>query len=287
MSSKSISGHIDFALDSDEIKVCVRCGEVPKESSLFGMRWSNNEIEVSPAIPQPVGGLVGMCYSCGGWRELDEGEINTNWQKTAPAFIQVIPGLPIQLVVRGTCDDSGLADAIRDTFEKVLPPSRQKIIDYVLSDHAYTTGKGMRFEALGRWPGMGNCQGMNMDRGHAIRLRASYVKRASIESLVGTVAHELAHTEQWADGLVFESEDECERDVEARLRAWGFKEGATVLDKECLLFEIDQIIKYAKAMKKKVARLGLPSGNFAAEALAEAGRASNMLIRSCCRWSGV
>jgi hypothetical protein len=209
------------------------------------------------------------------------------WRQTAPPFIQIIPGLPVQLVVRGCCDDSALAHVIRGTFDKLPEPSRRKITEYVLSDHTYVTGQGMRFEALGRWPGMGSCQGMNLDRGHAIRLRASYVKQASIESLVGTVAHELAHTEQWAEGLFFESDDECERDVEARLRAWGLDNGATESDRQELLFEIDQIIKYAEEMKRKVACMGLPSGNFAAEALAEATRARNTMIRACCRWSGV
>jgi hypothetical protein len=180
-----------------------------------------------------------------------------------------------------------LAQAIRDTFEKVPPLSRQKIIDYVVSDEGYSTGRGMRFEALGRWPGMGNCQGMNLDRGHAIRLRATFVRKAASESLVGTIAHELAHTEQWAEELIFESDDECERDVEARLRAWGFDEGTTESERQELLFEIDQVIKYAKRMKRKVVRSGLPSGNYAAEAISEATRASNMMIRSCCRWSGV
>ncbi len=285
MSSKSISGHIDFALDSDEIMLCVRCGEVPNETCLG--RWYDSAMLVTPAGRYPVGGLVGVCSSCGWSGRVRKREILATWRKTAPPFIQVVPGVPVQLVARGCCDDSALAQLIRDTFEKVPPPSRQKIIDYVMSDEGYATGKGMRFEALGRWPGMRACQGMNLDRGHAIRLRASYVKRASIESLVSTVAHELAHSEQWADGLFFEYEDECERDVEARLRAWGFDDGATETDRHDLLFEIDQVIKYAKRMKKKVACMGLPSGNFAAEAVAEATRASNMLIRSCCRWSGV
>jgi hypothetical protein len=242
---------------------------------------------VTPAGPNPVGGLVGVCSSCG-WRQVEkaEGEIVAKWRQTAPPFIQIIPGVPIQLVVRERCDDTALAQAIRDTLGKVPLPSRQKIIDYVLSDETYTTGKGMRFEALGRWPGMRTCQGMNMDRGHAIRLRASYVKQASVESLIGTIAHELAHTEQWAEGRFFESDDECERDVEARLRTWGFEDGSTENEKQELLFEIDQVIKYAKAMKRKVASSGLPSGNYAAEALSEATRASNMMMRSWCRWSG-
>ena len=76
----------------------------------------------------------------------------------------------------------------------------------------------MRFEALGRWPGMGRTVGMNMDCGHVIRLRASFVRQANNHALIEVIAHELAHTEQKAEELCFDSSDECERDVEERLR---------------------------------------------------------------------
>jgi hypothetical protein len=162
-------------------------------------------------------------------------------------------------------------------------------MEYVLTAGHSTTGIGMRFEALGRWPGIGTCLGMNMDRGHAIRLRASHVKEASSERLVGTVAHELAHTEQWAEGkyLKFKGEDACERDVEKRLRAWGFDAGGTKFDRQELLWEKDQIIKYATDLKATVeGRRSLPSGNFVAEALSEVTRARNMMSRSIDRWNG-
>ena len=156
-----------------------------------------------------------------------------------------------------------------------------------MTDKYSITGKGMRFEALGRWPRMGTCAAMNMDRGHAIRFRASYVNKASSESLVGVVAHELAHTEQYAEEKYFESDDECERDVEARLRAWGFDAGSTDFHRQELLGEIDQILKFAKDMKATIQmQMRLPSGNFVAEALSEATRARNMMVRSIGRWSG-
>ncbi len=83
----------------------------------------------------------------------------------------------------------------------------------------------MRFEALGRWPGMGDASGMNMDGGHAIRLRASYVRSSGMQELTKRIAHELAHTEQKALGLRFESDNECERDAEERVKSWGFDAG--------------------------------------------------------------
>jgi hypothetical protein len=48
---------------------------------------------------------------------------------------------------------------------------------------------------------MGNCNGQNMDLGHVIRLRAAHVKAASADEVALTIAHELAHTEQKADGI--------------------------------------------------------------------------------------
>ncbi len=58
--------------------------------------------------------------------------------------------------------------------------------------------------------------------------------------------HELAHTEQRAEELCFDSDDECERDVEERLRSWGFDNGTTEDDKQALRNAFDAIIKSAE-----------------------------------------
>jgi len=282
----SAMSHIDFALYSAEVKICVLCGKAPTQSSCHGFLWNDRSVEVTPAGRYPVGGLVGICSSCGR-RGAKKREILAKWRQTAPRLIQIIPGMPVRLVARGYCDDARLIQVIRDTFEKIPEKSRRKILEYVVSGGYSVTGKGMRFEALGRWPRMGTCQGMNMDRGHAIRLRASYVNNAPIESLVGTIAHELAHTEQHAEDIYFEFADDCERDVEARLREWGFDAGGTDAHRQKLLDEVDQIHKFAKEMKAAIKKQKhLPSGNFVAAALSEASRARNMMIRSIDRWSG-
>jgi hypothetical protein len=280
--------HIDFALNPKEIKVCVLCNNVPTQSSWSGSLWYDRGMTVTPGGRYPIGGLVGVCSSCG-WGSKKR-DILAKWRQTAPRFIQIIPGTAIRLVARECCNDASLAQVIRETFEAIPVVSRRKIMEYVTTSDDYSvTGKGMRFEALGRWPSMGVCLAMNMDWGHAIRFRASYVKDALNDrpNLVGTIAHELAHTEQCADDKYFEFSDDCEKDVEERLRAWGFDAGGTEGDRQELLTEVDLIIKYATEMKDAIKKQEhLPSGNFVAEALSEATRASNMLIRSADRWSG-
>ena len=189
--------------------------------------------------------------------------------------------------MRGCCDDEALAQAIRDTFDRIPERSRRKIVDYVCSNRGFLKSpSGLRFEALGRWPGMGNCIGMNMDGGHAIRLRASFVRSASAEQLVEVIAHELAHTEQHAEERLFDLSDECERDVEERLRTWGFENGSTEADRTSLDDTFDEIIRKAHEGKASIREQELPSANFAADAICEAHKAVSVLIRASERWNG-
>lgn len=280
--------HIDFALNSNEIEVCVLCGKAPTPSSWSGSLWYDGGMTVVPGGRYPIGGLVGVCSSCG-YRS-QKRDILAKWRQTAPRFIQIFPGTAIRLVARECCDDASLAQVIRETFEAIPVSSRRKIMEYVTTSDDYSvTGKGMRFEALGRWPSMGDCLAMNMDYGHAIRFRASYVKSALDDrrNLVGTIAHELAHTEQCADNKYFDFSDDCEKDVEERLRAWGFEPGVTEDIKQQLLSEVDLILKFASVAKDEItAQRTLPSGNFAAAALSEATRATNAVMRLSDRWRG-
>jgi hypothetical protein len=284
---KTASGHIDFAVSQDEIKVCARCGRMP---DLRDVRWDDFP-RFTRAGRYPLGGLVGICSSCGYF--MFRAEVQRRWRETAPACIQLVPGMPVQLVVRRACDDKALAQFIRETIEKVPASSWNKILGYVMSGQPWSvTGKGMRFEALGRWPGMGDCAGMNMDRGHVIRLRASYVRDSlneARESLSEVILHELAHTEQRADGRSFESSDQCERDVEERLHVWGIDsvEQGKKAQKAALLDHLGAIVELAETAQAKVRQGKLPSGNYALKAANEAERACNYIDRASRSWEGV
>jgi predicted Zn-dependent protease with MMP-like domain len=289
----SITQHLDFALLDQEVKICAICKQA-----------RSNEVgteKVTPGGIHSVGGYIAFCPDCWGhdhyWLDGDDRtnakreQLIAQWRPTAPPCIQVIKGKPVQLIVRGKCDDQKLADVIESTFGKVPDESRKKIMDYLLSLHSFTvTGVGMRFEALGRWPGMGATVGMNMDRGHAIRLRASYVnecmRHEDIDDLIHTIAHELAHTEQMADDKSFETDDECERDVESRLLDWGFGSGLSMEKRETMLAHIDLVIREAKSARKEVTKCSPPSGNYLNDAISQAERAVNNIRRATDRWRG-
>ncbi len=283
MSNAPFTGHIDFALSEREINVCVVCCRRRDDPQTQHRSRSWRYVEVTPAGRYPIHGLVGVC--CGDEEFPNKKKIVADWRQKAPDFIRLFRDLPIQLVARGRCDDKALAQAIRDVFAKVPSPSRKKVIDYVLSsDHSSTTGKGMRFEALDRWPKMGIYTGMNMDCGHAIRLRASHVKRATNESLLVIIAHELAHTEQNADNLRLR-EEESELDVESRLRSWGFDVQAAKKETgNQLLSQVNEIIRLAKLMRERVRSSDLPSDDSLFTEIAEAKKVDKMLSQFLYRW---
>ena len=133
---------------------------------------------------------------------------------------------------------------------------------------------------------MGFATGMNMDNGHAIRLRASSVTGSDVQELGTTIAHELAHTEQKAEGLHFESGDECERDVEERLKSWGFDNGTTKDDERTLRDTFDSIIRLARKGRAAIYDGKSPSRNFAADAIRQADRAVEAVIKASKRWRG-
>lgn len=289
--------HINFALWDEEIKLCAFCGKIPEPVTLYhGVPVGGwyGDIKVTTPGKYGIGGLIAQCSRCRDGALATQKHQRTlirEWQQTAPRCIQLIPKKPIQLVVRGCCDDEYLATVIREAFDKLPERSRRKIIDYVLSDEEYSvTGKGLRFEALGRWPGMGDAVGMNMDRGHAIRLRASLVKKAKRDgsvALVETIAHELAHSEQHAEGRSFASPDECERDVEARLRGWGFTyTDSTKPGKAYLLSLLNGIIRAARTAKAEIRSCEVPSGTAVNKAISQAKRALEATHRTAERWKG-
>jgi hypothetical protein len=110
-------------------------------------------------------------------------------------------------------------------------------------------------------------------------------KRYGRSPLIETIAHELAQSGQWADEKSFDTSDECERDVEARLRAWGFRNaGPTKDENEYLLGLLDTIIESATEAKVQVSRQTIPSGNFAGYAIADADKAIGFIRRASEKW---
>jgi hypothetical protein len=274
-------GHIDFALHCYELKRCAVCGQPSKA-------WWN-DYKVTPRGRNAIRGLIGVCVECHMFRRYRNNfKVIAKWRENAPTLIDIIPRTPIQLGVRKRCNDKALAQLIRSTLEDKVPArSRKKILDYVLSHEQYTTtGKGMRFEALGQWPGIGHAWGMCMDWGHAIRLRASHVRQSSPEEVVQTIAHELAHTEQRAEERKFDSEDGCERDVEERLRRWGVMADSEYR-RNSMVQQLNEVIEAANHIKAKILREKVPSGNFAAAAARQADIAVDHIFNVGEWWAGI
>lgn len=119
-----------------------------------------------------------------------------------------------------------------------------------------------------------------------VRLRASSVRGSDVQELGTTIAHELAHTEQKAEGLHFESDDECERDVEERLKSWNFVDGTTKDDERTLRDTLDSIIRLARKGKAAIHDGQVPSRNFAADEIRQADRAVEAVIKASKRWRG-
>jgi hypothetical protein len=194
----------------------------------------------------------------------------------------------MQLVARGKCDDEGFAQGIREALGRIPKRSRRKIIEYAVSD-GYVN-RGLRFEALNWWPGMGNCVGQNMKSGHVIRLRAPHVQLHTADLLAETIhttCHELAHTEQHAEGRQFATSNECERDVEARLRKWGFDDQSEKkIIKKDLLITLKDVRRTARSVEKYVRSSEGPSGNYAHLALTNASQALTRIDRTFDRWFG-
>lgn len=287
------AGHIDFASFADEVKCCARCRQVFSTSRGTSKMWCI--VLVTPRGPFAIGGLIGVCIDCLSNLEPRYNEkaiirmVKANWRRTAPKFIQLIPRRPIQLVVRGHYDDAALARLIRETIFQVLPAaSRRKIIEYVCDTNQSTaTGKGMRFEALRRWPGKGVCAGMNMDQGHAIRLHAPTLRKLTRESISEVIAHELAHTEQYAEKLPFINQNARELDVEERLQRWGVKQRDFRHERRLLTSQCNTIIQFAEDAKAIIETGKAPSGNFAAETDRQLSNAQVALQRAKDRWQGL
>jgi hypothetical protein len=147
--------------------------------------------------------------------------------------------------------------------------------------------KGLRFEALGRWPGMRDCIGMYMAKGHVIRLRASHVNLDGAKAVIQTVAHELGHTEQEADGKKFKTANEYELDVQQRLGAWGFDPGdATEDQRDYLLTQLEEVMTKVRELDARVRTGKLPSPAAAHKAHARIDRALANLCEAGDAWEG-
>jgi hypothetical protein len=85
----------------------------------------------------------------------------------------------------------------------------------------------------------------------------------------------------------FDSQEECERDVEARLLAWGFASGGvTELDKAGFLHTLGEISKLARVAMEGVQGAGMPCRNSAVEAIRAADKAIDNLTRAFETWLG-
>jgi hypothetical protein len=167
--------------------------------------------------------------------------------------------------------------------------SRERILEYAYTDNLCDRPLGLRFEALARWRGRGNASGQNLMGGHAIRILASHVKQASEDDIAHTIAHELAHTEQYAEGKSFDSAEEWELDVEARLLAWGFRLGGAFTDaeKKELLGTLEDISNLAKALIEEVQSGAMPSGNSAYATARNAANAEKYVMQALDAWKAI
>ena len=272
--------HLDFAAFPHESQICVWCGTTPERI--------HDQFRVTHDVVHPLDGYVTLCDSCA-WRDFAtpttrNRKIENRWRTTAPLLIPIVPDAPIYLVVRKKCDDIMLADAIKEVFARLPRKIRNKIVSYTMADPLWFL-RGLRFECLGRWAGISDAAGMNMENGHVIRLRASFVKTATPDALLTTIAHELGHTEQCAEDLTFRTQNECELDVERRIAEWGFgNEDGTA--KESAVDHLDAIVRRAREVKKAIQNCHCPSGNYAVATSRCLQKAYGALWNAERRWSG-
>lgn len=270
--------HIEFAATTDEVNKCALCDRrLTAKCRKMGSRTVFLRDEDDPEAAS-IGGLVGVCQWCwlhkNVYRELQE------WSASAPLLTSLIPGRPIYLVDRAPSCYWVLGDLIQGTLERIPETARNTILDYAMTnDYRSVSKRGLRFETLPSWPGASpNAAGVNMDRGHVIRIRTSVLKRESDEMLMQTIAHELAHTAQWAeDALDATSMNECELDAEPRVRAWGFGEtGASENDRKEFLANLDAISQAATTFKSLWKRGIFPAG------ITPSKEGSALTTRGCC-----
>jgi hypothetical protein len=136
---------------------------------------------------------------------------------------------PIGVFQYGYANDQRVANALEQVWKKVPYRNRRQMREYLQDDDRSredgentVAWRRLRIETLPRWPNWGQgVIGLNMARGHVIRLSATAVKRMSQRSLAALVAHELAHTFQRARGSARTGES---REAEAQEIAgrWGF-----------------------------------------------------------------
>jgi len=136
---------------------------------------------------------------------------------------------PIDVYVYRYADDYRVASALREVWHKIPYRHRRRMREYLQDDdcrhegrHTPVAWRRLRIETLPRWPNWGgDYSGINLARGHVIRLWPTVVKRMSQKSLAALVAHELAHTFQYAHRSGRACED-IEADAREIAERWGF-----------------------------------------------------------------
>ena len=136
---------------------------------------------------------------------------------------------PIDVFRYGYTDDQRVANALKQVWDKIPYRHRRRMREYLRDDdrsredgQTPVAWRQLRIETLPRWPNWGRgAIGLNMAKGHVIRLGAMAAKRMSQKSLAALVAHELAHTYQYARPSDRACED-IEADAQDIAGRWGF-----------------------------------------------------------------
>lgn len=146
--------------------------------------------------------------------------------------VRPITGVPVELLAHGCADDVGVAHSVADVWRQIPRRDRKSIQTYLLDDPRrgcdVVSPRMLRIETLWDWPSRGRAWGMCYPDGRQIRLHARAVQSLQVTELRSLIAHELAHTFQWATGAEFiahqtRSEDLAnEREADQITTRWGF-----------------------------------------------------------------
>ena len=177
-------------------------------------------------------GFVVLCSDC--QYSVHRWHSRPKKQWTGVPAIRPIADSPIEVVRYGYADDDRVAGTVADLWRSMPRAHRRRLLEYLRSDDRCERAKyspvapgALRIETLPRWPNWGHgVMGLNLERGHIIRLWTTAVQRMSQPALTALVGHELAHTYQDAVGskLILDYEThtvEAEAEANEIASSWG------------------------------------------------------------------